>query len=159
MEASSKFGVSCWHKSEYESEAMWRLYSAECIAIESTIGQLQSSFRDERSIIIENVRYMDFENDSIEKGYKHYGLFLKRKSFEYEKEVRAIVLLNNDCRGTLVKCDLDTLINCVHLSPSVRPYFKEVVGNILAGKVRSLNKPVRLSVLYEKPDYTLDLKS
>src|SRR5271166_1021508 len=33
-----KFGVSCWHKSEYESEAMWKLYSKldQGIAIEST---------------------------------------------------------------------------------------------------------------------------
>ena len=98
-EASLKFGVSCWHKNEYESEAMWRLHSSECIAVESTIGQLHSSIKNQGNVIIENVRYMDFENDQIEKGYKHYGLFLKRKSFEHEKEVRAVLLLNGEGKG------------------------------------------------------------
>lgn len=42
--ATLKFGVSCWHESEYESDAMWKLYSASGrgIAIQSTVGQLMA---------------------------------------------------------------------------------------------------------------------
>lgn len=90
-----KFGVSCWHRSEHESEAMWRLYSGSgpCVAIESSVGQLRLALSARGDLQIVPVRYMDFDRDPIEKGHKFYGLFLKRKSFENEKEVRATVLL------------------------------------------------------------------
>jgi hypothetical protein len=110
--AISRFGVCCWHKSDYESAAMWKLYSAsgQGIAIESTVGRLKASLGDREDLIIDSVRYMDFDQDPIEKGQRHYGLFIKRKSFEYEKELRATVRLPEEGRGVSVSCDLDVLI-------------------------------------------------
>jgi hypothetical protein len=107
--AASRFGVCCWHKSDHESAAMWRLYSAsgQGIAIESTIGRLKASLRDTEGLIVESVRYMDFDTDPIEKGHRHYGLFIKRKSFEYEKELRATVRLPEEGRGVSLSCDLE----------------------------------------------------
>ncbi len=103
--AGLKFGISCWHINEHESAAMWKLYSASgpCIAIESTIGQLKISLNSRTDLHIDRVRYMDFDKDPIEKGHKHYGLFLKRKSFEHEKELRATVRLPEEGRGVSVK--------------------------------------------------------
>ena len=53
-ESTLRFGVSCWHKSDHESEAMWKLYSAsgQAIAIESTVGQLRSSLGSREGVII-----------------------------------------------------------------------------------------------------------
>ncbi len=96
-EVRLKFGVTCWHKSETESAALWKLYAAsgQGIAIESTSVQLRASLSEEKSLVVDDVRYLDFENDEIQKGHKHYGLFLKRKSFEHERELRATILLGS----------------------------------------------------------------
>jgi hypothetical protein len=53
-EFNAKYGVNCWHKSDYESEAMWKLYSAsgQGIAIESTIKQLKNSILFDKSLEI-----------------------------------------------------------------------------------------------------------
>jgi hypothetical protein len=41
--------VSCWHRNDYESVAMWKVYlkSDEGIAVRSTAGRLTRSLRDE----------------------------------------------------------------------------------------------------------------
>jgi hypothetical protein len=158
--ATLSFGVSCWHASAHESEAMWKLYSghAHGISIKSTIKQLRQSLGNAQGIIIESVRYADFDNDPIEKGHKHYGLFIKRKSFEHEKEVRATIPLPKHGQGILVPCEIDTLITQVNLSPYAPIYLKAVVEAICAGKLRTLKKPVIPSKLFEAPDYGIKIK-
>jgi hypothetical protein len=54
-------------------------------------------------------------------------LFMKKSCFEYEKELRATILLPQEQwhlperqRGLSIACDLDVLINCVHVSPLLR---------------------------------------
>jgi len=162
-EASRKFGVSCWHKSEYESEAMWKLYSTsgQGIAIESTIGQLTLSLKNIKGVIIDNVRYRDFDKDPVEKGHKHYRLFLKRKSFEYEKELRATVLLPNEKEGEgdYIKCDLNTLITHIHVSPFAPNYFKDAVETICLGEFHGFKKTVIKSNLFNTPTYEIKIKN
>jgi hypothetical protein len=158
MEAVQKFGVTCWHKSEYESEAMWSAYPAESIAIESTVGQLHAAHRTEKNVFIDNVRYMDFDRDPIEKGYSQYLLFLKRKSFEHEREVRGTVLLGDGTEGAFLDYDLDVLVTQIHVSPRASAEFRHAVTDIVAGNVRPLDKPVLASTLYEKPGYGINLK-
>ena len=58
------------------------------------------------------------------------GLFLKRKSFKYEQELRATVLLPEEGKGVSIKCNLNTLITQIHVSPFMQPYFKNVVEAI-----------------------------
>jgi hypothetical protein len=159
-EATSKFGVCCWHESEGESDAMWKLYSVsgQSIAIESTIGQLRASLGDREGVIIDRVRYADFDHDPIEKGHKHYGLFLKRKCFEFEKEVRATVLLPVPGKGVPVGCDLDILITCIHLSPLAEEFVKDAVEALCAGNIVGLRKPVRQSLLYREPSYGIEVE-
>lgn len=151
-EAISGHGVSCWHKSEYESEAMWKLYSVsgQGIAIESTIGQLKDSIINEGSLKIEDVEY--FENESKkELGKINDSLFMKRKAFEHEKELRASILLKEKGKGTLVECNLDKLITCIHVSPFATPYFIEVIEKVCSGEIQRINKSVIPSTLLDKP--------
>lgn len=150
-----KFGVSCWHQNEYESEAMWQIYSAagQGIAIESTVAQLYNSIHIKDGLYIDDVRYADFQNDPIIKGYKHYGLMMKRKSFEHEKEIRALRMLPEEGKGMLFNCDLNVLINRIHISPYAPRYFQEAVEFICKGQVQVLNKPIIHSDLLKKPTY------
>ena len=150
-----KFGVSCWHKSPHESEAMWNLYSSSghCIAIESTRAQLRDSIIEKDGVYIEDVRYADFETDPIEKGHKHYALVMKRKSFEHEKELRAFKLLREEGKGQFLKCDLSILINAIHISPSSPPFLLDAVNSLCSGKIAKITKPTTRSKLLDKPSY------
>jgi len=153
--AASKFGVSCWHINECESEAMWKLYSAlgQGIAIETTIAQLRDSLGDSLHVQIDRVRYADFDKDPIEKGHRHYGLFMKRKSYEHERELRATILLPKEGIGILVNCDLDILVTKVHISPYSEGYMRDAVEDLCAGKTQVLRKPVLQSPLLHEPEY------
>ncbi len=158
-EVISKFGVSCWHEGEHESDAMWKLYSGggQGIAIESTVGQLRRALDIAEDFQIDRVRYMDFERDPIQKGYRHHRLFVKRKSFEHEKEVRGTILLQEEGKGIPVRCNLDSLINRIHISPLVETFVKDAVEALCAGKTHRLDKPVLQSSLYDPPNGELNV--
>jgi hypothetical protein len=161
QEVAVKFGLSCWHESDYESEAMWKLYSAsgQAVAIESTIGQLRASLGKREGLQIDRVRYMDFEQDPIEKGHRHYSLFIKRKCFEHEKEVRATVLLPTPGVGVAVECDLDILVTAVHVSPLVERFVRDAIEALCTGATHRLNKAVHDSSLLSAPDYGITIKT
>ena len=157
--ATLRFGVSCWHKNEGENDAMWKLYSAsgQGIAIESTVKQLRDAIQND--IIIDDVRYGDFDKDPIEKGHRHYGLFQKRKVFEHERELRATILLSvkDYGNGQLVPCDLDILITRIYVSPLLEDYVKDDIDKLCSGKIRKVDKPVIRSSLLSEPDYGIEL--
>jgi hypothetical protein len=159
-DVNKKFGVSCWHESEYDSDAMWKLYcpSGDGIAIESTVGQLTASLGARNDLTVGRVRYMDFDNDPIEKGHENYRLFLKRKCFEHEKEIRATILLQKEGTGERVPCDLATLITRITVSPTAQPYVKEAIEALGSGGLPTLNKPFRQSSIYRFADYGIDIK-
>jgi hypothetical protein len=149
-------GVSCWYKSDYESDAMWKLYASsnQCIAIESTIEKLRASIKDEdikEKIIIDDVQYLDFEKDLIDKSRKNQGLFMKRKAFEHENELRALIYVSEAGKGKLVNCRLNTLIESIHLSPLSKSFIQNDVEALL--QKLNINKPVIRSKLLEQPSY------
>jgi hypothetical protein len=83
--------LNSWHINEYESAAMWKLYleSDEGIAIQSTLGRLNKSLKDTKeTIFIGKIKYIDYEKESIPESNQYYPFLYKRKSFEYEKELR-----------------------------------------------------------------------
>ncbi len=153
-ETNSKFGVNCWHINEHESEAMWQLYTAagQGIAIESTKDRLEGALKGD-GINVDRVRYMDFESDEIEKGHRHYGLFLKRKSFAHEQEFRATILLPKPGNGTQVPCDLDSLIARIHVFPKAPAYYADAVKYAVEQARPAITAPVVLSRLLDAPDY------
>jgi hypothetical protein len=158
--AASKFGLSCWHIGEDDSPAMWKLYSpsGQGIAIESTIEKLRASLGDAEGVQIGAVIYMDFDRDPIQKGHRHYGLFIKRKCFEHEKELRATVLLPQEgIKGIPVRCDLDVLITRVYVSPFVDGYMRDAVEALCLGTAHVLRKPVLQSQLFTEPDYGTEI--
>lgn len=153
-EVKKTTGISCWHMNDYESEAMWKLYADRGIAVESTIGQLQSSLPGDvngNRIYVYNVRYEDFDLAEIEKGHQHYFLAIKRKSFEHEKELRASITLPVDGQGLYVKCDLNTLITKIHISPLAPEHLRADLEKLCKSLAKPLNIPVLRSALYDRP--------
>lgn len=151
-QTKEKFGVSCWHINNYENEALWKIYTnnGQGIAIETTIDKLKQSLTFHKEIIFDEVRYQDFDITEIEKGHKHYGGFLKRKAFEYEKEFRAMVLLDekNYKNGCFVKVDLDTLIEKIHVAPFKSDYLVNTIKYLCQGELSFLQERIIQSNLY-----------
>lgn len=141
-QVNGKFGVSCWHESDYESDAMWKLYSAsgQRIAIESTVGQLRESLGNRTDLIIDRVRYMDFEQDPIEKGHRHYRLFVKRKSFEHEKTFGRLFLYRQNGRVfRLIAISISWLRASMSRRPPT-PLYETLSRRYLSGnKIRSIS--------------------
>ena len=173
--------INPWHYNEYESAAMWNLYSHENagIAIQSTTRKLSNCFKNnsEDTIWIGKVQYLDFSKDWMNQWSNLLQAFVtKRKSFEYENEIRAITCLpdNHLCgeliikeankekvpsfkqgivnpreltdKGKYVSADLQTLIENVYIAPYAESWFKEVVESLLSRY--GLNASVTRSDLY-----------
>ena len=157
-EVNEKFGASCWHINEGESEAMWRLYGAAGagIAIEFTRERLEAAVKDltPHAVHIDPVRYMDFYSDPIDKGgHRHLMGFIKRKSFEHEQELRAVVMLPEPGKGAGIPCDMNTLIAKIHIAPLAEPYYVDAVRCVIDHAGPTLAAPVVVSKLLDPPDY------
>ncbi len=153
-ETNAKFGATCWHINDHESEAMWQLYgpAGNGIAIESTQARLESAMQGD-GIHIDRVRYMNFDDDPIEKGHRHIMPFIKRASFAHEQELRAIVKLPAPGKGTAIACDMNTLIAKIHIAPGAPSFYADTVRYVIERAEAKIEAPVVLSRLLDPPDY------
>ena len=144
--------ISCWHMNNYESEAMWKMYSKDvtnAIAIQTTSGHLYEALHREPYITIGKVKYIDFNKrfSSINGSF-----WYKRKSFEYENEVRAIIQKHNvNEKGIYISVDIDKLIDRIYVSPYASEWFVDVVKSVV--EKYKINIPILHSQMLEKPFY------
>ncbi len=127
----SRTYISCWHESSYESAAMWRLYSSylpNAVAIKTTYDALYKFLGRNPAIQIGRVRYIDL---NLQYAGVNDAYWRKRKSFEHEREVRAVLLDHKGSdTGKLVNCDTDTLIEGVYVSPQAPTWFTSLVNDV-----------------------------
>lgn len=149
--------VNCWHLNPHESAAMWSLYlkSNEGIAIQSTYERFCESFhKASMPVFVGQVRYIDYETEAFKEPGNMFSAFLhKRKSFEHEREVRAIVghYKTPDDHGQYVPTDLGILIEAIHIAPNAPTWFFQLVGATLDRF--GISVPVLQSDLVKKPLY------
>ena len=146
--------VSCWHESEHESEAMWKLYGRDAgIAVRTTFASLAGSLVGESHFHIGRISYIDYENDLINHDGNTFPRFLhKRKSFEHEREVRVACLHYSpdyDYVGVYFPVDLSILIEGVVVAPFAPDWFVELVGHVSARY--GIGAPVTKSQLTAEP--------
>lgn len=145
--------ISCWHCNDFESEAMWKLYSVNvtnAIAIETTYQKLYQALGEDPYIDIGKVKYIDYRNQFANIGTAAF--WYKRKSFEHEREVRALIRNHvNNGSGVSLPVDLEVLIKTVYVSPYAPEWFAEVVRDIV--QKYNLNKPVMYSSMKDQPFY------
>ena len=92
------YGVSCWHRSEYESAALWSLYMPRGfgVAVRSTVEHVLASLgASGRKIEPRDVQYVDYDKERLGDDPRDL-LVHKRLSFVHEKELRFLVALRND---------------------------------------------------------------
>jgi hypothetical protein len=154
--------VNCWYLSEYESIAMWKLYSEsnKGIAIKTSVSNFKNSFDNTtESIFAGKIQYIDFEKDTYYSHGKHQyysGNLMtphihKRNIFKYEKEYRAIYSAANPQgeKGFNINVDLTKLIEEVILAPFFPEwlfnFIKKITNNYLP------NVQIKKSIFESKP--------
>jgi len=147
-------GVSCWHANDFESAAMWNLYSksSESVCLQSTYQRLVLALEEKSEIGM--VQYVDYLSDFIPEYDPYLAFFHKRKSFEHENEIRAIIkkLDGNEIGvGRGLHVDIDLLIESIYVSPESPQWFFELIKNTL--KKYGIKKPVVKSSLADDPIY------
>ncbi len=164
---------NCWHKGTEESMAMWDKYHLRNsgIAIKTTMRKLMDSLPDEPNIFIGKVDYevestenqnpIDMHENMSPESLLHYLYFYKRKPFEYEHEVRAIIDIASVQRddsyefGRLLEINVETLIdkNDKNSKVIVSPHADEWITSTLELVVRQcgFRFPVSRSQLLDPP--------
>lgn len=130
-----KVVVSSWHINEYESFAMWQIFTqnSEGLAIQSTIGRLQKALEVEKNFkqYIGQVNYIDYKKEYIPFDDMFFPFLFKRKSFQYEREVRIIGDLSNQeikiNDGLKIDVDIDQLIEKIYIHPKSENWYKKLV--------------------------------
>lgn len=152
--------INCWHANQYESAAMWDLYGKtnEAVAIETEYNILSNALP--AKVHLGLINYIDYEKDVIPEGNILHPFAYKRKSFEHEKEARAVLtdffisedqIKPNELPGININVDFNNIIKKVYVSPTAPSWFKELVSNI--AQKYELSAPVTQSKLYSNPPY------
>ncbi|HKI00147.1 MAG TPA: hypothetical protein VE957_00025 [Terriglobales bacterium] len=159
--------VNCWHMNECESVAMWEVYSTskESVCVQTTYARLREALAED--VYIGMVNYISYERDKIPAGNTFWPLVHKRKSFEHERELRAVwsdmasVSLAGPEVGAGLKSqpapqevvwkqvNLGALIESVFVSPSAGLWFSALVRKVL--RTYSVRLPVQRSDLAAEP--------
>ncbi|MDI5896191.1 MAG: hypothetical protein Q8R22_03390 [Flavobacterium sp.] len=130
-----KVAISSWHINEYESFAMWQIFTqnSEGLAIQSTIGRLQESLVPETNFnqYIGEVNYIDYKKEHIPFDDMFFPFLFKRKSFQYEGEVRIITDIGkSDIKineGLKINVDINQLIEKIYIHPKSENWYKNLV--------------------------------
>lgn len=135
-----KVAISSWHINEYESFAMWQIFTqnSEGLAIQSTIRRLQKALKPETNInqYIGEVNYIDYKKEYIPFDDMFFPFLFKRKSFQYEREVRIISDISdskikiND--GLKINVDISELIEKIYIHPKSENWYKNLVIQLVS---------------------------
>ena len=142
---------------------MWRLYahSEEAVAVETEYARLTTLLPE--NVFVGCINYIDYDTEWLPEGNSLYPFTHKRKSFEHEKEIRAVIQelpnqergiavgIDNQSSGVTVKIDLEKLIKVVHVSPTAPRWFAGLTSDI--AKKYGLSAPIKQSDLYSSPVY------
>ncbi len=148
--------INSWHVNESESAAMWRLYlkSPEGVVFQSTFNRLSDSFIQKGNVIFGMIYYVDDYNKESKdfsdiNFYLHsFPFMFKRKCFEYEKELRAVILtepvtekakkqyltklgIKGMPEGLDEQVDLHKLVEKIYVSPTAGAWFEELVRSVV----------------------------
>lgn len=163
--------ISCWHVNENESAAMWSIYLQQDkgIAVQSTVKRLKESLdpQDPSHVRLGQVKYIDRETQAAGTDNGFSPVLKKGKFYEYEKEIRAVYWMAEHptpqetyqqiiagkydlSPGVSHKCDLNTLIEKIVISPKSPGWFEDMITSLLSAyKYDNLKSKVVKSSMLE----------
>lgn len=156
--------ASCWHSNDHESAAMWKLYARtdEAVCVQTTFRKLRDAMGANARVGM--VRYVDYETDWIPESNPLAPFLYKRKSFEHEHEVRALIPPANIAEilrdgspeankpGEWVPMDIAQTIERVFIAPDAPDWFLELVQQV-TNRYEQGAVPVIRSALAREPFY------
>ena len=160
--------ISCWHREDYESDAMWQRYAGQRkgVAIRSTPNRIRAAAKPFRlkpeygveDLLAGNVQYVDLLKERLNVSMGDQFWF-KHRAFSWEREFRLGVSVRMAEEfgvavpefGVQVEFDLDTLVEKIYLGPSLSDPDVEII-RAAAGK-RGLSDRIRVSSLLGTPRY------
>ncbi len=126
--------ISSWHANSYESYAMWQVFTKnnEGLAIQSTIGHLKNSLTEPKAHqFIGEVNYIDYKKEHIPFDDDFFPFLFKRKSFQYEHEIRVITDVSHlDLQvneGVKIETDINQMIERLYIHPKSENWYKKLV--------------------------------
>ena len=168
--------VNCWHINEMESAAMWKLYARteEAICVQSTYARLRDCLNSSPTckndyLYIGKVQYIEYQEDSFpDPNNMLHSVMHKRRSFEHERELRAVISRVPtgeprrlpadpqredfpDKTGVWVTISLEQLIEKINVAPSSPSWFHDLVRKVVLR--HKLDKQVEKSDLDASPLY------
>ena len=152
-----KVVVSSWHANEYESFAMWQIFTKnnEGLAIQSTIGRLKEALKAEKHFeqYIGEVNYIDYKKEYIPFEDTFFPFLFKRKSFQYEREIRIISDTSSDSiainDGLKIDVAINQLIEKIYIHPKSENWYKNLVVEMV--------KKLGYEITIEKSDLESDI--
>ncbi|WP_306353887.1 hypothetical protein [Flavobacterium sp. '19STA2R22 D10 B1'] len=149
--------ISSWHINEYESFAMWQIFTQnnEGLAIQSTLGRIQKALHLERQYEqhIGEVNYIDYKKELIPFENAFFPFLFKRKSFQYEREMRIITDVTSQGitinEGLKIQVDINQLIEKIYIHPKSENWYKILVIELM--------KRLDLNFTIEKSDLESDI--
>lgn len=135
-----KVTISSWHINEYESFAMWQIFTqnTEGLAIQTTIGRLKKALEQEKKTeqFIGEVNYIDYKKEFIPFDDNFFPFLFKRKSFQYEREIRIISdMSKKEMRidnGLKVDVDINEMIEKIYIHPKSENWYKKLVIELVS---------------------------
>ena len=154
--------LNCWHINEVESDAMWKIYAKDNtgIAIQSTYKRLVDVLKENRSIYVGAVNYIDYDLDSMPETNLFWPFVHKQKIFKHESELRAIIqntVINEkepfktQPLGVDIQINLDKLIEKIYVAPTSPKWFYDLVTSVI--KKYNLTREITFSKLSDRPVY------
>lgn len=127
--------ISSWHINEYESFAMWQIFTqnSEGLAIQSTVRRIQEALAPEKQYqqYVGEVNYIDYKKEYIPFDDAFFPFLFKRKSFQYEREIRIISDLSTHNlsinEGVKIDVDINKLIEKIYIHPKSENWYKNLV--------------------------------
>jgi len=154
--------LSCWHASEAESVAMWKLYAADSVCIRSTFRRLATVLKaplesnddcPPAQCRVGLVRYIDYNTHTLGTFNALAPFLHKRLAFAHEREVRAVYYegASRPRSGRLIEVPLPDLVESIILAPGTPPWLQKVVQDLLT--TYQLAVPLLPSALDQEPVY------
>lgn len=155
-----QYFINCWHASNHESAAMWKIYGSPGfgVAIISNGARIESSLHSvDKKLYLGKVKYED--PNVVEFGSKNafQSVIVKRSNYQYEQEVRLVYYNTEDIHNPLedfswnrkrmrfdnikedirpvtpgfsLSCNLDVLIEAVVISPEAPSWYLPMIENL-----------------------------
>jgi hypothetical protein len=160
--------INCWHRADYESDAMWKLYAGESkgVAICTTPERIRAAARPFRlapeyepeDLFCGVVEYVDLTQVKLNLSMLDH-FFLKHKAFSWEKEFRLAISVRiaeeNGVKvpelGVSLSVDLDSLIERIVLGPLLEG--TEIIAITEAATKAGLASRIEKSTLLGQPRY------